>query len=64
MARKRPRRVSECGKTRYRDADEAKHALALIRAKAAPGDTIPFRWYEHDKEEGGCGGVHLSSHEG
>ena len=55
--RSRAKRVTSCGKTRFRDAQTAKLALAKIRNVAT--GSHPVRWYRCER----CKGFHLTSQE-
>lgn len=50
-----PRTRTCRGKTRYRDAAEAKEALRRFKTRSTR-QVIPTRWYDC----GRCGGVHLA----
>lgn len=63
MRRKISRKKTRCpaypDKVRFRDAESAKRALAVIREHPAKGGRKPVRWYPCSA----CGGFHLTSEE-
>lgn len=61
-AKIRERRCSYWSKKRFLTQREASDALLTITRFAPPGDRIPTELYECKREEGGCGGWHLTSH--
>jgi hypothetical protein len=53
----RHRKQKACGKTRFRDLEEAKRVLRSIKTNGVVREKNPARAYECD----GCHGAHLTS---